>query len=68
MYTSFGKNLNSIVTITLIMARPIEPTPTLYGKDAVNFLKKMLAEEKNPNPKRLKFIEEAMKTKFNFVD
>ena len=50
------------------MASPIEPTPTLYGKDAVNFLKKILAEEKKPNPKRVKFIEEAMKAKFNFVD
>lgn len=64
----FWQNLNSIVTITLIMASPIEPTPTLYGKDAVNFLKKMLAEEKKPNPKRVKFIKEAMATKFNFVD
>ncbi len=23
------------------MARPIEPTPTLYGKDAIEFLKRM---------------------------
>lgn len=68
MYTSFGKNLNSNVAKALIMASPIEPTPTLYGKDAIRFIKTMLREEKHPNPKRVKFIEEAMKAKFNFVD
>lgn len=50
------------------MARPIEPTPTLYGKDAINFLKRMAEEEKNPDPRRVKFITEARKVKFNYVD
>lgn len=50
------------------MASPIEPTPTLYGKDAVEFIKTMLREEKHPDPRRVKFIQSAMKTKFNFVD
>ncbi len=47
------------------MARPIEPTPTLMGKDAIRFIENMIREEKNPNPRRLKIIAEAMKTKFN---
>jgi len=47
------------------MARPIEPTPTLRGKDAERFIKNMIKEQINPNPKRLKIIEEAMNTKFN---
>lgn len=50
------------------MASPIEPTPTLYGKDAIQFLKEMLEEEKHPDPRRVKFIQRAMKAKFNFVD
>ena len=50
------------------MARPIELTPTLYGKDAINFLKKMAEEEKNPDPRRVRTIKEALRTKFNHVD
>jgi hypothetical protein len=40
------------------MARPIEPTPTLYGEDARRFLQRMREEEENPDPKRLKFLKE----------
>ncbi len=46
------------------MAKPIEPTPTLYGKDAVRFLKRMIQEQEHPSPKRIKIIEEAMKCNF----
>ncbi len=50
------------------MARPIEPTPTLYGKDAIEFLKRMFEEEKNPNPRRVRTIREAREIHFNHVD
>jgi hypothetical protein len=50
------------------MASPILPTPTLRGKDAITFLEEMWEEQRNPDPRRVKFIEEAMKTKFNFVE
>ncbi len=49
------------------MAKPIEPTPTLRGKDAERFIRYMIKEEKHPDPKRLKRISEAMKTKFRVV-
>ena len=49
------------------MAKPIEPTPTLRGKDAIRFIENMIREEKNPNPARVKLIREAMSTKFNVV-
>ncbi len=49
------------------MAQPIRATPTLRGKDAVRFVKNMIKEEKNPNPKRIAFIKRALKTKFNVV-
>ncbi|MBS3060556.1 MAG: hypothetical protein J4432_03545 [DPANN group archaeon] len=46
------------------MAKPIRPTPTLRGDDAIKFLKNMLLEEKKPNPKRIKFIEDSLKIDF----
>ncbi len=46
------------------MVKPIEPTPTLYGKDAVRFLRKMIKEQEHPSAKRIKIIEEAMKCNF----
>lgn len=49
------------------MAKPIEPTPTLKGKDAIRFIENMLKEEKNPSPARVRLIREAMKTEFNVV-
>ncbi|MEK6809915.1 MAG: hypothetical protein AABY40_04525 [Nanoarchaeota archaeon] len=49
------------------MAKPIEPTPTLRGKDAIRFIQNMVKEEKNPSPERIKFIRESMKIKFNVV-
>lgn len=49
------------------MAKPIEPTPTLRGKDAIRFIKNMIKEENNPSPERVKLIREAMKIKFNVV-
>jgi hypothetical protein len=41
------------------MAKPIEPTPILEGKDAERFLQSMVSEQTDPDPKRLKFLEEA---------
>jgi len=45
------------------MAKPIRATPVLRGEDARRFLRDMISEQKNPNPKRLKFIAEAEKHK-----
>jgi len=47
------------------MAKPIEATPTLRGQDAIRFLKNLIKEETNPNPKRIAVIERALKKKFN---
>ena len=47
------------------MAKPIEATPTLQGKDAERFLRAMIKEQENPNPKRLAIIKIALETKFN---
>jgi hypothetical protein len=42
------------------MAKPIRSTPTLKGADAVNFVKALLKEEKNPSLARVRTINEAM--------
>ena len=36
------------------MVKQIKPTPTLYGKDAINFIEEM---EKPPTPEDKKFRE-----------
>ena len=68
MYIIFHKHLNRSFSSLFVMARPIEVTPTLYGKEAIAFLKHMLEEQKNPNPRRIKTLQEAAKIKFNYVD
>jgi len=50
------------------MAKPIRATPTLRGEDAVRFVKNMIREETNPNPKRIAFIKKALKIKFNVIN
>ncbi len=50
------------------MAKPIRPTPTLRGEDARRFIRDMIKEEKRPDPKRLKFIDESLKMKFEVVN
>lgn len=47
------------------MVKPIESTPTLKGEDAVRFLQRMAEEEISPSPRRIKFLEEASRMKFN---
>ena len=49
------------------MAKPISATPTLRGKDAKEFIKKVLYEQKNPSMQRIKILKEAARTKFNIV-
>ena len=49
------------------MAKPIEPTPTLRGKDAVRFIQNMIKEEINPDPKRIATLEKAKKIKFKVI-
>ncbi len=43
------------------MAKPIEPTPVLSGKDAELFLEMTLRAEVTPDPERAKFLEECRK-------
>jgi len=50
------------------MAKPIMATPTLRGEDAVRFIKNMIKEEKNPNPKRIDLIKQALNTKFRIIN
>ena len=46
----------------IILARPIEPTPTLYGKDADRFAR-MMFEPPTEKEKRLKNYEKAIERK-----
>jgi hypothetical protein len=48
------------IALVVDMAKPIEPTPILEGKDAERFLRSMLNEQSHPDPKRLDFLKEAM--------
>ena len=41
------------------MANPIKPTPTLYGEDAKNFLKKI---EEPPRREAIDFMKEILET------
>ena len=43
------------------MAKPIQPTPTLYGKDAIRFLREVEEEQRNPSKERVKMLKEARK-------
>ena len=45
------------------MAKPIESTPTLRGKDAIRFIQNMIKEERNPNPRRIALLKRADKLK-----
>lgn len=49
------------------MAKPIRATPTLKGQDAVRFVKNMIREEKNPDPRRIATIKRALRTKFKVI-
>lgn len=44
------------------------PTPTLRGKDAERFVRNMIKEQTNPDPKRIAFIKKALNTKFNVIN
>jgi len=46
------------------MAKPIEATPTLRGKDAIRFVKNMIKEENDPDPVRIATIRRALNTEF----
>ncbi len=50
------------------MAKPIEATPTLRGKEAYKFIEKMRKEETNPDPRRIAFIKKALNTKFKVIN
>ncbi|MBI3051920.1 hypothetical protein HYY74_05700 [Candidatus Woesearchaeota archaeon] len=48
------------------MAKPIRATPTLRGKDAVEFVRDMIKEQEDPSPVRVRMIKQALKIKFNY--
>lgn len=50
------------------MAKPIQPTPTLRGEEARRFLHKVLEEQRNPSPARIKILKEAMNLKIKFPE
>lgn len=50
------------------MAKPIRATPTLRGKDAIRFIRNMIKEETNPDPKRIATIKRALRTKFTVIN
>jgi len=49
------------------MAKPIERTPTLHGKDAIRFIQNMIKEETNPDPKRIAMLRKARRMKFKVI-
>ena len=48
------------------MAKPIEPTPILEGKDAKIFIENMLKEQSDPSKKRVDFIKKALEDSRKF--
>jgi len=50
------------------MARPIEPTPTIYGKDADRFARKMFEPPTEKDKKLAKELKELFKDHDPFVD
>ncbi len=42
------------------MAKAIEPTPVLKGKDAEEFIRLTKKAEKTPDPERAKFLKECL--------
>jgi len=50
------------------MAKPIRSTPALKGEEAVIFIKNMMKEEKNPDPKRVATIKRALKSNFEIIN
>ena len=42
------------------MAKPILPTPTLTGADAIRFIKTMIRESKHPSKARVRTIKLAL--------
>ncbi len=44
------------------MAKPIRPTPTLRGKEAIRFAREMLKEQKSPSKVRVSAIKRALKS------
>lgn len=38
------------------MAKPIEPTPVIKGKDAKKIIEEMRREEKSPDPERVAYL------------
>ncbi|MBN2121550.1 hypothetical protein JW721_00625 [Candidatus Micrarchaeota archaeon] len=44
------------------MAKPILPTPSLRGRDAIRFAKDVLAEQESPSKERVATIRRAIKS------
>ena len=45
----------------IYVAKPIEPTPQLTGKDAEEFVQLTKRAETTPDPEKAKFLEECRK-------
>ncbi len=43
------------------MAKPIEPTPEITGKDAEKFLRLTQRAQETPDPEKAKFLEDCRK-------
>lgn len=51
------------------MAKPIEPTPKLKGKDAQRFIEALVKTNKSITPQKIEQIKQkAFSIKFNFED
>ncbi len=64
------KRLDSYITCYLMVvdvAKPIEPTPVLYGEDAKRFIENMVKEQESPSPVRVAFIKEAIADSKRFI-
>lgn len=53
--------------MVLNVAKPIQPTPILFGEDAKRFLETMAKEQETPSPARIAFIREALSDSKKYV-
>ena len=49
------------------MAKQIERTPSLWGKDEIRLILNMIKEETAPDPKRIAMLRKARKMKFEVI-
>ena len=64
-YIGVWKSIYTSEYILHTMAKPIRATPTLRGKEAVDFIREVIREQEHPSEARVKLIKAALKMKFN---